>query len=183
MKDQTGDLKYFKSKRLSIGHKVRVYRTYIEPLRYNSETWTLTSKLTDAIDSFHRRLLRIAINIKYPRIIKNEKLYALTQEIPLSQKIRKRRLTLLGHILRLDPETPAQKALKYFMTPHPKPVGGQKKTWIGLITKDLKKTLKDEKIKTPLKMKGIESLTRMAEDRAKLSNVVKRETSYNILLK
>ena len=92
--------KYFKSKRLSIGHKVRVYRTYIEPLLlYNTETWTLTSKLTDAIDSFHRRLLRIAINIKYPRIIKNEKLYTLTQEIPLSQKIRKRRLTLLGHIL------------------------------------------------------------------------------------
>ena len=95
---------YFRSKRLSIGHKVRVYRTYVEPiLLYNSETWTLTPTLEKAVDSFHRRILRTAINIKYPKVISSQKLYTLTKEPPLSEKIRKRRLALLGHILRLHP--------------------------------------------------------------------------------
>ena len=104
---------YFRSKRLSIGHKVRVYRTYVEPiLLYNSETWTLTPTLEKAVDSFHRRILRTAINIKYPKVISSQKLYTLTKEPPLSEKIRKRRLALLGHILRLHPDTPAQRALQ-----------------------------------------------------------------------
>ena len=157
---------YFRSKRLSIGHKVRVYRTYVEPiLLYNSETWTLTSKLEKAIDSFHRRILRIAINIRYPKIIKSQKLYTLTNETPLSEKIRKRRRSLLGHILRLHPDTPAQKALNYYLTPHPRPVGRPHATWIALITKDLEKTLRYHGIKTPLTRKGLESLKILALDR------------------
>ena len=56
--------KYFRSKRLSVRHKVRVFKTYVEPiLLYNSETWTLTQTLENSIDSFHRRLLRITINL------------------------------------------------------------------------------------------------------------------------
>ena len=116
--------KYFTSKRLSIGHKVRVFKTYVEPvLLYNSETWNLTATLEKYLDAFHRRLLRISIDIRYPKIISNNKLYKLTKEVPLSTKIKTRRLTLFGHILRLDPETPARKALQYYVTPHPRPVG------------------------------------------------------------
>ena len=170
--------KYLKSKRLSIGHKIRIYRTYIEPiLLYNSETWTLTSTLEKAIDSFHRRLLRISININYPKIITNEKLYTLTREIPLSMKIRKRRLNLLGHILRLHPDTPAQKALNYFTTPHPRPVGRPHSTWIALITKDLETTMRENNIKSPLTRYGLENLKSMAEDRFQWRKVIKREAS------
>ena len=104
----------------------------------------LTQTLENSIDSFYRRLLRISINIKYPKIITNTKLYTLTKETPLSEKIRKRRLALLGHILRIHPETPAQKALQYFVTPHPRPVGRPPLTWIALITKDMEKTLKTQ---------------------------------------
>ena len=141
---------YFKSRRLSVGHKVRVYKTYVEPiLLYNSETWTLTPTLEKTVDSFHRRLLRVIINVRYPKIITNEKLYTLAKEPPISETIRKRRLALLGHILTLHPDTPAQKALRYYMTPHPRPVGRPPMTWIALITKDLQVTLKTHRIKTP----------------------------------
>ena len=78
--------------------------------------------LGKTVDSFHRRIMRVAINVRYPKIITNQKLYTLTKEPPISEKIRKRRLALLGHILRLHPDTPAQKALRYYMTPHPRPV-------------------------------------------------------------
>ncbi|MCP3931782.1 MAG: hypothetical protein GY705_22125, partial [Bacteroidetes bacterium] len=81
---------FFKSKHLSVDHKVRLFRSYVEPiLLYNSETWTLTASMEKSLDSFHRRLLRIAIDIKYPKIIKSSKLYTLTEEKPVSEKIRR----------------------------------------------------------------------------------------------
>ena len=142
---------YFRSKRLSALHKIRLYRTYIEPiLLYNSETWTLTATMEQALDGFHRKLLRIALNYIYPKVISNEKLYTLTREIPLSEKIKRRRLHLLGHILRLHPETPAQRALQYYLTPHRRPVGRPPLTWISLITKDLANALHHHRIKTPI---------------------------------
>ena len=60
---------FFKSKRLSTRHKIRIYKTYVETtLLYNSETWTLIQTLEKSLNSFHKRLLRIALNIKYPKI-------------------------------------------------------------------------------------------------------------------
>ena len=97
-----------------------------------------------------------------------------------ARKSKKRRLSLLGHILRLHPDTPAQKALDYFMTPHPRPVGGQHKTWISTITKDLKDTLNEYNIKTPLKKIDLESLKIIASDKVLWREVVKRETSQGI---
>ena len=166
---------YFKSRRLSVGHKVRVYKTYVEPiLLYNSETWTLTPTLEKTVDSFHRRLLRVIINVRYPKIITNEKLCMLTKEPPISETIRKRWLALLGHILRLHPDTPAQKALRYYMTPHPRPVGRPPMTWIALITKDLQATLKTHRIKTPLTATSLEKLMILAEDRNLWRNEIVR---------
>ena len=57
---------FFRSKRLSVSHKIRIFRAYVETtLLYNSETWALTPTLEKSLDQFHRRLLlRIAINIR-----------------------------------------------------------------------------------------------------------------------
>ena len=166
---------FFRSKRLSTPHKVKVFRSYIEPiLLYNSETWTLTSTLEKSLDAFHRRLLRIALNVKYPKIIKNEKLYSITKESPISTKIRKRRLALFGHILRLDPDTPAQRALRYYVTPHRRPVGRPPLTWIALITKDLHNTLTHHKIKPPLNPQSLQKLSEIAEDRTQWKQEIVR---------
>ena len=51
------------------------------------------------------------MNIKYPTIISNEKLYEITNEVPISQTMRAARWKLLGHILCRDPEIPASKAM------------------------------------------------------------------------
>ena len=65
---------FFKSRHLSASHKIRLFNCYVEPiLLYNSETWTLTEKMEESLDAFHRRLLRVALNIRYPKIIKNSK--------------------------------------------------------------------------------------------------------------
>ena len=158
--------RFFKSKRLSVKHKIRVYRTYIEPiLLYNSETWILTDTQEKKIDSFHRRLLRICINVRYPKIIKSTKLYTLTQQTPLSDRIRARRLSLLGHVLRLDPDTPVQKSIQYYLTPHKRPVGRPVLTWIALVSKDLQNTFRHHKIKSPLTSTTLNKLKDLAADR------------------
>ena len=139
---------FFRSKHLSVSHKIRLYKSFVEPiLLYNSETWTLTTKMEESLDAFHRRLLRIALNCRYPKIIKNSKLYTLTKEVPISETIKKRRLALFGHILRLDPETPVQKALDYYTVHHERPVGRPPTTWLSMIKKDIKPTIKQQKIK------------------------------------
>ena len=171
---------FFRSKRLSASHKIRVFKTYVEPvLLYNSETWIMTQNQEQLIDGFHRRLLRLSLNIRYPKTISTEKLYTLTQEIPLSDRIRKRRLVLLGHILRLHQETPAQRALQYFMTPHKRRVGRPNTTWIDVITKDLEKTLKFHRIKTPLNLASLERLKILAEDRTLWRKEVARSKGRN----
>ena len=63
-------------------------------------------------------------------------------------KIHKR-LVLFGHILRLEHDTPAQRAIKYYVTPHKRPVGRPLLTWMALITKDLHNTLKHQKNQIP----------------------------------
>ena len=158
---------FFRSKRLHNHHKIKIYKTYIETtLLYNSETWTLTTTLENSLNSFHRRLLRIAINARYPKIVSNEKLYKITKQIPISEIIKKRRLALLGHILRLDPDTPAQRALQYYLTPHKRPVGRPPLTWLALVTKDLTKTLTHHNIRTPLNLRSLEKLSTIAKDKA-----------------
>ena len=173
---------YFKSNRLSPSHKTRLYKTYIEPLLlYNSETWTLTQTLEKSLDAFHRKLLRIALNYRYPKKISSKNLYNLTKETPISQKLKKRRLNLFGHILRLHPDTPAQKALQYFLNPHKRPVGRPPLTWLSQITKDLAPTLKHYNIKPPLTKTTLAQTKQIADDRITWRREVARSMRSNTL--
>ncbi len=67
--------------------------------------------LNSQIDSFHRRLFRRAINIKWPNKISNTNLNIITNQIPWSKNIKQRRLNWVGHLVRLDDDIPAIQAL------------------------------------------------------------------------
>ena len=55
----------FTSKKISIDHKIRIFKVYAESVfLYNSELCVLTQTQEDKIDAFHRRLLRQIINIR-----------------------------------------------------------------------------------------------------------------------
>ena len=133
------DLKHiFKSNRLSLEHKIRTFRSYIDSIfLYNSELWTITATLAKSIDSFHRRQLRYAINIQWPKKISNEDLYKKAKIIPWSKIILRRRLSWLGHLIRLPTETPARLALEETLKPSKKCRGRPPNTWLSMIKKDL----------------------------------------------
>ena len=116
------------------------------------------------IDSFHRRLLRTAcLNVQWPKIIKNEKLYEITKAIPWSTVVKKRQLSWFGHLMRLPEETPAKLSLQHVLH-HPisKQRGRQPTTWISM----MKKRFKDYDI-------DWEEASVLAEDRLGWNNFVR----------
>ena len=131
----------------------------------NSETWTLTATIEQALDGFHIKLLRIALNYIYPIVISSEKLYTLAKEIPLSQKIKRRRLHLLGHILRLHQDTSAQRALQYYLTPHRRPVGRPPLTWIMDIPHHQRPSKHSPTSQTPITKDSLRKLKTLADNK------------------
>ena len=104
----------FESHNISQDIKIRILNAYAASIfLYNSETWTLiTASHIKQIHSFHRRLMRTVLHVRWPRIITNEDLYRRTKAEPWSKTICRRRLNWLGHVMRLDEKTPARVALK-----------------------------------------------------------------------
>ena len=167
----------FKSKRISLDIKLRTFNTYVEPIiLYNSETWTMTSKLEKDLDTHQRKLLRIVINEKYHiehdgektlyRTISNNKLYQVTKATRWSIKIKRRRLNLMGHILRLHDDTPAKKALQESRLTQPKSRGRPLTTWTRNIMKDLLPTRDYHEIISDLTSVTLKQLSKLASDRA-----------------
>ena len=128
----------FFNKKLSRKTKFRVFDTYVSSVfLYNSELWTLTKKLANDIDVIQRRLIRYILKIFYPNIVTNDVLYSRSKLKPWSEQIKKRRLKWTGHLLRLDDDTPAKRALKSYIQPAIKPRGRSKFTWITTVQKEL----------------------------------------------
>ena len=66
--DSMREMKYiYKSKAFSMQMKVRTFEAFSASVfLYNSELWTLTATLKKKMDSFHGRMLRQAIHIRWP---------------------------------------------------------------------------------------------------------------------
>ena len=114
---------------------LRFFNCYVSSVfLYNCETWTLTKKLENTIDSFQRRLLRIAaLNFKWPNIANNETVYDVTSQIPWSQVIKRRELSWLGHLFCLSDDILAKIALQNSLRQTKKPSGKQRTTWISMM--------------------------------------------------
>ena len=105
----------FRSIKVSQPLKLRIFSALLESIfLYNSEVWGLNKTLEDKIDTFHRRLLRKILNIKWTNNnwISNDQLYNITSQTQWSIKIAHRRIRFFGHLARLDNLSPAKTALR-----------------------------------------------------------------------
>ena len=130
----------FNNNRISKETKIRVFNAYVSSIfLYNSELWSLNKDLEHQVDVFQRNLLRRVLQIFWPKKITNEELYRTTKQQPWSVMITKRRLSWLGHLMRLDEKTPARKALEEYLNPCVKrPRGRPPVTWMSLVRDNLK---------------------------------------------
>ena len=101
---------------------------------YDSELWALET-LEKHIDTFQRKLLRRVIDIRWPKVITNEKLHELTKTDKWSKVIRRRRLNWLGHLE--QEKTPVRLELKESISNTRTKFGRPKLTWLNTIKKDL----------------------------------------------
>ena len=124
----------FRSRNISEKTKIRIFEAYVNSIfLYNCELWTLTTTLEKNIDSFQRRLMRTVLQIFWPKVINNEQLYEKAKITKWSESVLKRRLTWVGHLARLNDNTPARVALREYLKDIPKPVGRPKLTWARLV--------------------------------------------------
>ena len=151
----------YKSKYLT-SQNIRHFRVFAECIfLYNCGQQR--RPLNDSIDSFHRRQLQYALGIKYPRVITNQQLYYdVTKCEPWSVVTERRRLSWLGHLMRLNPETPARQSFKEALRPVKRKPGRPPITWITTIQQYLSK----RDIHTNLLyISAIEKLESMCHDR------------------
>ena len=85
--------------------------------------------------------------------------------------MKKRALSWLGHLLRLDPQTPARQALNKFIRKRRRPIGRPKETWLSVIRKSL--ILNELNIDYSSDEKMIKDLVTLCEDRKNWRNFVK----------
>ena len=126
--------------RISRNIKCRIFNACIAPIFLaNSELWTVNGRIDKKIDCFQRRLLRQALNIRYPKKISNENLKEITNFKEWSIHISIQRLRWLGHAFRLPENSPAKQALLEIENT-PKRCRGRPKTkWIDTVEKQLEK--------------------------------------------
>ena len=127
-----------------IEKKLKLYNALVKSvLTYNSCTWGLTRQDEKNLDSFHRQQLRQVIGVYYPNKIGNTKLYKTTGTRHLTIDITKARWKMFGHVLRMNENTPARKAMKwYFQVPdNCKKFRGRKRaTIVTTLNRDIQRT-------------------------------------------
>ena len=85
--------------RIKTSTKIRIFKSTVESiLLYGCESWTMTKTLVKKVDGTYTRMLRRVKNVSWRAHMSNEQLYG---PIPkLSATIKRRRLTLDGHVSR-----------------------------------------------------------------------------------
>ena len=86
----------------------------VSVLLYNCGCWSAPKDVLTKLDTCHRRHLRRILNIRWPTgIVSNRELYHRCQTGPITDRVRKARWTLLGHILRMADNCPPLMAMKF----------------------------------------------------------------------
>ena len=120
-------------------------------LLYSCSTLGMTIQDEQQLDSFHRKQRRRILKIRWPHKVTNKKLHEKNNSKPESIEVNQRTWNLLGHIHRLDKETPARKAAKFiFKERSNKTFRGRNRATIhATINRDIAKT-KDNTAILPL---------------------------------
>ena len=123
--------------------RIQLYGSLVKSiLLYNCSTWGISKTTQKKINSFHRKQLRRVINVKWPHKISSKKLYEVTNTRPLSIDITERRWKMLGHVLRMNKDSPARKAMKFYFEKrsNKKFLGRKRTTIVTTINNDIQKT-------------------------------------------
>ena len=130
-------------KSVSITARLRIFRACVLPvLLYGSETWCLTVKQEQRINTFYNKCLRTIIGVNIADKMSNEILLNITGQPPIGNIIRRNRLRWFGHANRtVNPDgSPSliKKAMFLYFSNEKRPNNlGRYKRWEDKILKDI----------------------------------------------
>ena len=131
------------SSKLRRNLKIKLFTTTVESvLTYGAETWTLTAKMRKSLDGCYTRLLRKALNVSWQTHTTNKELYG--NMMPISERLRLRRLRFAGHCARREEEA-VSKVLLWQPKHGKKDRGPPRKDYIKLLSEDTGLTRQDLK--------------------------------------
>jgi len=95
--------------RLAISTKLKLCDTCILPIfLYGSDCWAISKMDARKIDALDQWCLRMLLGIKCYQFVRNDDVWRLTKQPKLTAIIQSRRLTLFGHIMRMDDNADAK---------------------------------------------------------------------------
>ena len=106
-------------KRLTLDTKLRIYQTRVlSVLLYATDTWTSLSADVRTLDAFHQKCLRQLLGIRWYDRVRIEEVLQQTGLTSLSHLLSHRRISVFGHVARLDDDTLANVALQLHINVH-----------------------------------------------------------------
>jgi len=126
---------HFRMSCISIPTKLKLYNTCILPVfLHGSECWAVTKVDTRRIDALDQWCLRTLVGIKWHQFVCNDEVRRITKQPNLTAIIQSRRLSIFGHIARMDDDADAKMIL---MAPPPenwkRPPGHPRIRWLNTI--------------------------------------------------
>jgi len=98
---------------LSLTTKCRLYSSCIlAVLLYACEMWTLTKADWKRLESFHLRYQKRILGIKWSDFITNAEVYTRSGLQSIQSIVRRRRLSLFGHVVRMPDNVPTKAFLR-----------------------------------------------------------------------
>ncbi len=129
----------WKSNKYSERTKIRIYNSNVKSiLMYGSECWRENVQNFKKLDAFHNTCLRRICRIYWPERISNKNLHKRTNSEAMSLQIKKKRLSWLGHVLRMNNRRLTKQTFKWIPEGQRKR-GKPKGTWRRTIEADLQK--------------------------------------------
>ena len=122
---------------VSLKLKIRLLNSCVIPvLTYGAESWTVTKEMEKKLDACEMRWLRRMLRVSYKEHTTNEEIRRRTQQMPINERIRKIRMTWMGHLLRMEDNRIAKQI--YQWQPSKKRRRGRpQKRWMDNIEEDL----------------------------------------------
>ena len=103
----------WRHQRLSTETKFRLYRVYIlSILLYGSECWTLPQEDLRRLEAFHTRSHRQILGLQWFHFVSNDEVLNISGLPHIQEIIDRMRLQLFGHVVRLESNVPAHRALQ-----------------------------------------------------------------------
>ena len=81
-------------------------------LLYGAETWTLLAADMKTLEDFHMRYQRQILDIRWWAHVSDAEVFQRSGLSAIGDILHHRRLSLFGHVARLDPKVPAHDALR-----------------------------------------------------------------------